>query len=61
MTVHDLYEVSPQSFIFINHKDGKPVTEYTGDKNGIGTHEIETVTATKYPMFQSVLEVTTKP
>lgn len=61
MTVHELYEVSPQSFVFIDREDGQPVKEYTGDKNGVGSHEVASVKATRYPMFQSVLEVTIKP
>ena len=60
-TIQELWRVSPQSFIFIRNEDGS-VTEYKGHrlsvKDSVG--EVVSVKATRYPMFDSVLEVTMK-
>ena len=55
MTIQDLYNHAPQSFVFIRDKNGR-VTEYRGGT--LLDKEIRTVKATSYPMFKSVLEVT---
>lgn len=59
LTIHDLWLRSPQSFIFIKNEDGS-VTEYKGHrlsvKDSVG--EVANVVAKKYPMYDSVLEVT---
>ena len=52
---------SPQSFIFIRNEDGS-VTEYKGHRLSVedSIGEVTHVLATKYPMYDSVLEVTMK-
>ena len=58
MTLHDLWAVSPRSFIFIRNKD-ESVTQYDGgDKNRDAV--ILDVMATEYPMYKNVLEVKIK-
>lgn len=61
LTIQQLWIASPQSFIFIKNKDGS-VTEYKGRRLSVkdAKGEVLTVKATKYPMFDSVLEVTMK-
>lgn len=61
LTIQELWRVSPQSFIFIRNRDGS-VTEYKGHRlsatDSVG--EVIKVEAKKYPMYDSVLEVTMK-
>lgn len=58
MTVKELYDASPQSFVFIRRGNGK-VYEYEGTKD-FANNQVETVKATSYPMFHSILEITIK-
>lgn len=61
MTLHDLWKVSPQSAIFINFTKHHNREEYNGSlTTGWGLFEVDSVKATSYPMFRSVLEVTLK-
>lgn len=61
ITIQELWRVSPQSFIFIKNEDGS-VTEFKGSRLSVedSVGEIVNVKATKYPMYDSVLEVTMK-
>ncbi len=55
ISLYDLWWVSPQCFVFIRGKDGK-VREYRG--NGPDSDKtVNWVLATKYPMYDHVLEV----
>lgn len=59
MTLHELWRVSPQSFIFIRNADGS-VEEYHGHPlatDKLASSKVANVFATSYPMFKSVLEV----
>ena len=55
MTIKDLYDHAPQSFVFVRDENGR-VEEYRGGT--LLDKEIRTIKATSYPMFKSVLEVT---
>lgn len=55
MTVRDVYEMTARSFVFVREPD-ETLTEFYGqedlaDKNVIDIH------ATRYPMYDHVLEV----
>lgn len=71
MTLYDLWKVSPQNFIFI--VDGDGVEDYRGDNNISGlvrkeyhgeafgkVIKIDRIIATKYPMYEHVIEVIIK-
>ena len=58
MTLYDLWQISPQSHVFIEKAD-KTVVQYHGEKYGLML-EIESVKATSYPMYKSVLQVQIK-
>ena len=61
LLIQDLWLRAPQSFIFIKNEDGT-VTEYKGHRLSVedSIGEVTNVVATKYPMYDSVLEVTMK-
>ena len=54
MTVKDLYDVTSESFIFIN--DGGTMIEFYGQDEYID-RKVTHIKATSYPMYISVLEV----
>ena len=54
MTLKQIWEVSPQSFIYV--REGGKVVEYNGDSE-MGRRTIANMKATSYPMFKSVIEV----
>lgn len=56
MRLIDLWKVTADSFIFIKNADGTH-TEYNGTKD-MQDRIISNITATKYPMYDKVLEVT---
>ena len=56
MTLHELWSVSPQCFMFIRQKNGV-LKEYTGGKKNADA-VVEKIIGTSYPMFKNVLEVT---
>ena len=56
MTLHELWRVSPQCFVFVRQKNG--VLEEYGGKKKYADAVVESVLATSYPMFKNVLEVT---
>ena len=60
MTLHELWQISPESFVFIEdtHKS-ETVTEYHGEKYGMRC-TVVSVKATSYPMYKSVLQVKIK-
>ena len=55
MTVHDVWDVAPQSFIFIR-KDDDRLEEYQGSGE-LGDREVALMKGTKYPMYGSVIEI----
>lgn len=56
MTLHELWFVAPQCFMFIRQKNGV-LKEYTGGKKNADAR-VEKIIGTSYPMFRNVLEVT---
>lgn len=56
MTLHELWRLSPQCFVFIRQKNGV-LKEYTGGKKNADAR-VEKIIGTSYPMFKNVLEVT---
>ena len=56
MTVKELWNVSPQCFVFVKSADGK-VKEYEGNADENGAKEVKDILATRYPMYKNVLEV----
>lgn len=54
MRLIDLWKVTADSHIFIRNSNGT-VTEYNGGKDN---RVITNITATSYPMYDKVLEVT---
>ena len=55
MTLKELWDISPRCFVFVRQNDGS-VKQYTGQKSGASAL-ITDVCATKYPMYDHVLEV----
>ena len=58
MKVKDLYDLTSESFIFINLEDAGCIEYYGQDE--FSEKEITHITATKYPMYNSVLEIEIK-
>jgi hypothetical protein len=58
MTVHDVWDVAPQSSIFILHDDGRS-EEYQGNGE-LGDREVALMAGRKYPMYGSVIEIILK-
>ena len=56
MKLRDLWKVTSDSFIFIKNEDGT-VTEYEGTRD-MQDRVVSHITATSYPMYDKVLEVT---
>lgn len=56
MTLHELWRLSPQCFVFIRQKNGV-LKEYAGGKKNADAR-VEKIIGTSYPMFKNVLEVT---
>ena len=56
MTLHELWHLSPQCFVFIRQKNGV-LKEYAGGKKNADA-VVEKIIGTSYPMFKNVLEVT---
>ena len=56
MTLHELWWVSPQCFVFVRQKNGQ-LKEYAGGKKNADA-VVEKIIGTSYPMFKNVLEVT---
>ena len=56
MTLHELWSVSPQCFVFVRQKNGQ-LKEYAGGKKNADA-VVEKIIGTSYPMFKNVLEVT---
>ena len=56
MTLHELWSVSPQCFVFVRQKNGQ-LKEYAGGKKNADAR-VEKIIGTSYPMFKNVLEVT---
>ena len=56
MTLRQLWNISPESFVFVKYASGT-VCEYHGGKE-FGKEKVATVKGTSYPMYKSVLEVT---
>ena len=60
MTLHELWQISPESHVFVEeHENPESVTEYHGEKYGMRC-KVESVKATSYPMYKSVLQVKIK-
>lgn len=58
MTVNDIYNTTAESFVFIKDKDGL-LMEYYGQSELAGLKVVK-ITATRYPMYNSVLELEVK-
>ena len=58
MILKELWEVAPQSHIFIKKENGK-TEEYLGEKDP-GKRLVESIHAVHYPMFPDTLEVKLK-
>ena len=58
MTLHELWEICPRCFLFIKQEDGR-VREYKGS-NADAFAQVADIYATKYPMYDNVLEVKLK-
>lgn len=58
MTVNEVYNTTAESFVFIKDKDGL-LKEYCGQKELAGLKVVK-ITATRYPMYNSVLELQVK-
>ena len=56
MTLHELWFVAPQCFVFVRQKNGQ-LKEYAGGKKNADA-VVEKIIGTSYPMFKNVLEVT---
>lgn len=60
MTLKELYDVSPCSFVFVVQREEdfrvKGMFKYKGDKT-IANRKVKRITAASYPMYKSVLEV----
>lgn len=58
MTVNDIYNMTAESFVFIRDTEGM-LMEYYGQSDLAGLKVVK-ITATKYPMYNSVLELEVK-
>lgn len=60
MTLHELWQISPESHVFVEeYKRPEVVTEYHGEAYG-RTYEVENIKATRYGNYSSVLQVRLK-
>lgn len=55
MTLHELWRVSPQCFVFVRQKNGQ-LKEYAGGKKNADS-VVKSILATSYPMFKNTIEV----
>ena len=58
MTVNDIYNATAESFVFIRDAEGM-LMEYYGQSDLAGLKVVK-ITATRYPMYNSVLELEVK-